>query len=64
MVLNYEHFSHANSYHTNSYHTNQFMKQVFFPTWGDDAVQGHTSKPVLVQLQCISINNTSNNSAC
>ena len=30
----------------------------------DDPVQARTSKPVLVQLQCIAINNSSNNSAC
>ena len=36
-----------------------------FFMWGDDAVQARTSKPVLVhvQLRCISINNSSNNSA-
>ena len=43
--MNHENFSHENSLHKN-----KFMKQIFLSYVGDDAVQAHTSKPVLVQF--------------
>ena len=35
-----------------------------FFMWGDDTVQAHTSKSVLVQLWSIFTNNSSNNMQC